>query len=77
MRETNAIYFYPADDPRANRHVVMKFPAIDYVLIHRETDFQPWVAAYHYCAESGTWGQGHYFSKKENALEYINEKLKG
>ena len=58
------------------KKVVLRIPEIDYVLIHwEENTFTPWVAAWCYY-EDGTWGQGHYFCKKETALEYLAEMLR-
>ena len=56
--------------------IIAKFPSIDYVLIKRQSDFLPWIAAWHYCEEDGTWGQGHYFSNKYEAVNYIAEIIK-
>ena len=56
--------------------IVERFPSINYVLLKRKSDFMPWIAAWKYCDTNGTWGQGHYFNNKEDALEYIDELLK-
>ncbi len=49
--------------------VVAKFPK--YVLINRKTAFQPWIAAYEYDETDGTWGNGNYFDRIEDAISYI------
>lgn len=50
----------------------------DYILIKRQTGFQPFVACWAPSIdEEGKlyWGQGHYFSTEEDAKEYFNSKL--
>lgn len=50
----------------------------DYILIKRQTGFQPFVACWAPSInEEGKlyWGQGHYFSTEEEAKEYFNSKL--
>lgn len=46
----------------------------DYTLIYRHVDFQPWIVAYKFCPEDGTWDQGHYFNDISFAIMYITEK---
>lgn len=55
--------------------IVAKFPEINYVLVYRKSRYQPWVAAWAYNGIN-SWGQGHYFEKLEDAMEYILQ-LKG
>lgn len=57
--------------------LVMEIPEIDYALIHwPDNKVTPWVAAWLYNKESNCWGQGHYFCKKEDALQYIADVMK-
>ena len=59
------------------KKVVMRVPEIDYVLIHwEENELTPWVAAWAYNDDRNSWGQGHYFCTKENALKYLAETYK-
>ena len=52
--------------------IVAEYPEIDYVLAYRGGKYQPWVAAWAYNGKS-SWGQGHYFEKLEDAIEYIRQ----
>lgn len=54
--------------------IVEEFPEINYVLVKRNTSYQPWVAAWGYSKEKQCWGQGHYFSKLDEAMRYILDK---
>lgn len=56
--------------------IVERFPKIDYVLLRRDTDFQPWIAAWAYNEERECWGQGHYFEEFIDAVRYIDNKLR-
>lgn len=50
----------------------------DYILIKRNTDFQPFVAAWApQLDDEGKlfWGQGHYFDTEEEARKYFKSKL--
>ena len=51
--------------------LIEKFPTIDYVLVKRESDFQPYIACWHFDEEDSTWGQGHYFETEKEARNYI------
>ena len=51
--------------------IIEEFPDIDYVLVYRDTTYQPWVAAWLYDKEKETWQQGHYFCTIEDAMRYI------
>ena len=53
--------------------IVAEFPEIDHVLAYRGGSYQPWVAAWAYNGKN-SWGQGHYFSKLEDAVTYIMDK---
>lgn len=57
-----------------NFTVLEKYPEIDYVLVYRPEAVDKFVAAWHYDEERGSWGQGHYFNKLRNAVNYINDK---
>lgn len=48
----------------------------DYILIKRNSDYQPFVAAWAPEFYNGklTWGQGHYFDTEDDAREYFNKK---
>ena len=57
--------------------LVMEIPEIDYALIHwPDNRVTPWVAAWGYNRVSNSWCQGHYFSTKEDALDYIAETMR-
>ena len=56
--------------------IIGRYPQIDYVLIDRKTKYEPIVACWSFCDEDFTWGQGHYFSTKEDAFKYINRLIK-
>lgn len=51
----------------------------DYILIKRNSDYQPFVAAWAPEFYNGklTWGQGHYFDNEDDAREYFNQKALG
>ena len=56
------------------KEIILKIPEIDYVLVHwPENTCTPWVAAWAYRPERNSWGQGHYFTTKSDALEYLAE----
>ena len=38
--------------------IIMTFSTINYVLLKRESEFQPYIAAWNYCWKDGTWGRG-------------------
>lgn len=40
----------------------------DYTIIKRDTNFQPWIAAYGYDSESHSWIQGYYCNTLESAI---------
>lgn len=57
--------------------IILRIPEIDYVLIHwAENTLTPWVAAWAYNEDGGYWGQGHYFTNKADALEYLANTYK-
>lgn len=55
--------------------VIARYPAADYVLIDRNCDYCRYIAAWCYDELDGTWGQGHYFDKKEDAVDWCNKKV--
>ena len=61
------------------KHVVISIPEIDYALVHwPENKVTPWVAAYG-CDDRNdepVWCQGHYFTTKEGAVDYLVQKYK-
>ncbi len=59
------------DATKDGYEVVSRFPGNPYVLINRKTSFQPWIAAYGYDEEEGTWNNGHYFNRVEDAISFI------
>ena len=60
------------DDTYKEKYVIVEeYPEIDYVLVRRDNEYQPWVAAWNYQPEIRCWGQGHYFGTLESAMEYI------
>lgn len=60
-----------ADNANEIYVVIAEYPEIDYTLIYRNSKYQPWVAAWAYKGDGKSWGQGHYFSELEDALQYI------
>lgn len=59
------------------KKIIIKIPEIDYVLIHWEENvLTPWVAAWAYNEERNSWGQGHYFQTKEDAVRYLAKTYK-
>lgn len=55
--------------------VLNAWKSIDYTLIARVNDngeVHEFVAAYAYDETDGTWCQGHYFEKMNDAMAYIN-----
>lgn len=55
--------------------IVAEFPKIDFVLAYRNTNFQPWVAAWGYHNGSNSWSQGYYFETITEAMKYIQNLL--
>ena len=56
------------------KEIILRIPEIDYVLVHLpENTCTPWVAAWAYRPDRDSWGQGHYFTTKSDALEYLAE----
>ena len=45
-----------------------------YVILKRNTKFQPFIVAYNYDESNGTWQQGHYFNSLIGAVEYVKGK---
>lgn len=41
------------------------------LLFNPQVSFQPYVVAYAYDEEDGTWGQGHYFSTFDEAVVFM------
>lgn len=42
-------------------------------LLERRTKFEPYIVAWNYDINDGTWGQGHYFESSAQAAQcYIN-----
>lgn len=59
------------------KKIILRIPEIDYVLVHwPENSFTPWVAAWAYREDRGSWGQGHYFQTKESALMYLADTFR-
>lgn len=60
------------------RNIILKrFEDKDYVLIARvkeDDTVYEYVAAWHYDQSSKSWGQGHYFSDLQSALDYISNR---
>lgn len=56
---------------------LLDLPQFSYTLFHLPNNkCTPYVAAYGYSPERDSWRQGHYFTKKLYALEYLVEKAK-
>lgn len=53
--------------------IIERYPEINYVLVNRGTAWQPWVAAWNYNEEDGSWGNGHYFCSIIEAVMYIKK----
>lgn len=51
--------------------IVTEYKDINYTLIYRNTDFQPWIVAYGYIPEKHAWSSGHYFQNIEDATAFI------
>ena len=52
----------------------------DYILLKRQTEYQPFVAAWApQLNDEGKlfWGQGHYFTTEEDARKYFDSKVRG
>lgn len=59
------------------KEIVLEIPEINYVLVHwPENTCTPWVAAWAYRPDLNSWGQGHYFTTKADALEYLADVYK-
>lgn len=59
------------------KEIILEIPEIDYVLVHwPDNTCTPWVAAWAYRPDRDSWGQGHYFTTKSDALEYLAEVYK-
>ena len=52
--------------------ILDEFPEINYALLRRNTNFQPYVACWGFHKADGYWDQGHYLQTLEEALELIN-----
>ena len=48
-----------------------EYPEINYVLLKRDTNFQPFIAAWDYDKETVSWRNGHYFQDLLSAARYI------
>ena len=57
--------------------IVEEYPELDYTIIKRNTEFQPWIAAWGLNKEEGCWGQGHYFEHLEEVVDWIRYKIQG
>ena len=55
--------------------IVAEFPEIDYTLIYRPTEFEPWIAAWGFDKERGDWAQGHFFPDINKAMRHIQNKI--
>ena len=53
---------------------VADFPDINYPLVYRNSDYQPWGAAWGYNEIDNVWGQGHYFETINEKMKYIESK---
>lgn len=56
--------------------VVERFPEIDYVLLKRNSKYEPWIVAWAYDEDNQCWGQGHYFDSFIEATRYIDSKIR-
>lgn len=57
--------------------VLGRYPEINYALVakmKKDNTVKEFVCAYGYMEETKTWGQGHYFIKIEDAVEFIQSK---
>ena len=56
------------------KEIILEVPEINYVLVHwPDNTYTPWVAAWAYRPDRNSWGQGHYFTTKSDAIEYLAE----
>lgn len=59
------------------KEIVLNLPELNYILVHwPENTCTPWVAAWAYRPDRDSWGQGHYFTTKENAIDYLRSLVK-
>ena len=58
-------------DAKEKYVIVAEFPTIDYTLVYRPTEFEPWIAAWAFNKEKGSWGQGHCFDTITKAMKHI------
>ena len=59
------------------KEIKLNLSRIKYTLVFLpEATYTPWVAAFRYDKTDNTWGQGHYFTNKYDALEYLVETYK-
>lgn len=56
--------------------IMAEFPEINYALIYRPTDCNPWVAAYGLDKENNCWAQGHYYNSAIMAMRHIDGRLR-
>ena len=56
---------------KENITIIKEYPAKDYTIINRGTNFQPYVACWLFDKNTYSWGQGHYFDNLEEAIEYV------
>lgn len=54
--------------------ILGRYPSVDYVLLERNSKYQPYVAAWGYDDEHQCWAQGHYFERLIDAAEWILAK---
>lgn len=57
--------------------IIEEYPEIDYTIMKRKTNFQPWMAVWGLNKEDGCWSNGHYFEKLEEAVDWVQYQLKG
>lgn len=46
-----------------------------HAIINRHTDFEPYIVCWSYCIEDGTWGQGYYYQKYEDAIKKLGNYI--
>ncbi len=56
---------------KKNITIIKEYPEKDYTIINRGTKFLPYVACWVFNKNTYSWGNGHYFEKLEDAIQYV------
>lgn len=69
-----ALFFDTLENDYDKKFTILKeYPNIDYVLARNNNlnAPEPYVAGHYFNEENRTWGQGHYFTNMDDALDYL------